>query len=534
MLIMEIPSAAADMQTDDGRRRAHRHRVILWAILLFALVCHLRQYAANRSYWHDEASLVLNIRGKPAAQLVLGKLDYEQAAPPLFLLLERGLYRTLGGSELSLRSLPFACGILSIFLMAAIARTVARPPWDLLAILLFGTSDMMVWHATEAKPYGTDVFVALLLLALAMRCLPPHALGRQGAANLRRFLILGGFATVAAWFSYPATLVFAGLSLTLLPALARAGRRGWIAWLACNAAVGISFLLLLLIVVRKQHDANLASVWEDDFLDLRHPLHWPAWLFSRLLGLSNYPLAVGGPVILIGAILGAYALVRTRRLQLLGFLTGPLLAALAAAAVHRYPFDGARLTAFLVPSVVLLAVLGLEFIVQTGWRRLGYFTWIPAGFLAGLSIFWAAIHLAVPHTRSNLRPVAAFVAQHVQPDDGIYALDERVWICYWPADDRRLRPELDRADQIPFKRFWVIWSFSSDRNLHRLDPRLHWLATFADRRDKFIDNAGGEAFLFERRPGELPAQLEPPNIDTAHKIIRPVKAWNPPGGNSVE
>lgn len=505
------------------------YRLALWAVIVFSLICHIRQYAADRSFWHDEASLVLNIRGKTAGQL-LQKLDYEQAAPPLFLLAERGVYRLLGGSEFSLRALPFACGIASIFLMLAIARRVLQPPWDLLAVLLLGVSDMLVWHATEAKQYGTDVFSALLLTWLAIRCIPPEKSTAARRESFGRFIVFFATATIAMWFSYPAVLIFAALSVALLPTVLRSGRRGIFAWIIGNAIVGVSFLALLILIVHKQQDANLANYWQEDFLDLRHPL---AWLCSRLLGLCNYPVFVSGPLILAAGILGAWALNQNRQFQLLTILAGPVFIAIAAAAARCYPFDGARLTAFLSPDVLLLAALGMQFFVQAGWQRLRYATWLPPVFVAGAAVAWAMVHLAFPHTRGHLRPVAAYVANHVKPTDGIYALEEREWICYWPVDDPRMRPELDRADEIPFDRFWIIWSFSSDRSLHRLDPRLAWLSSFSDRRDTYINKAGGAAFLFQRRPGALPAELDPPNIDTNHKMMRPQRR-NGPGAKHAD
>ena len=83
----------------------------------------------------------------------------------------------LGGSELALRSLPFACGIASVFLIAGLARRIIGPPWDTLAVLMFGTSEILISHATEVKQYGTDTFVALLLTWLTM------GLWRKGQVN---------------------------------------------------------------------------------------------------------------------------------------------------------------------------------------------------------------------------------------------------------------------------------------------------------------------------------------------------------------
>jgi hypothetical protein len=527
------------------------YSIALIIILLISGACHVRQYLADRSFWHDEASLVLNIRNRTAPQL-LGKLDYEQAAPPLFLLAERGIDRTMGGSELALRSLPFACGLVSVLLMTAIARRVLPRPWDLLAIFLFGTSDMMIWHSTEVKQYGTDVFVALLLTWLALQIGPwpsvgcalahadPEGSEDQGIAAPHPvfkpigFLVFCIVATAAVWFSYPAALVFAGLSLTLLLPVSRQRQRGWVAWLAGNAMVGISFLAVLVLVVHKQQDASLTGHWKSDFVDLHHPWRAPGWLLSRLLGLCDYPVKAAGPVILAAAAIGAFALLRKGRMTLLGLLLGPVVMTLAAAAAQRFPFDGARLTAFLVPDLLLLAQIGLSYFTLGLWPRISYAALIPAVYVIGVGLYWAGLNLATPQTRGHLRPVARYVLQHAQPTDGIYALEHREWICYWPQDDQRVRPEMDEASEIPFTRFWVIWSFSSDHGRHRVDPVLNWIESFADQRDSFIEKSGGEAFLFERHAGATPADNQPPNIDTQHKLMRPKKTQGREGDHHAQ
>ena len=160
--------------------------LMLTAIAL-GIVCRIAQYAANRSYWTDEASLVLNIRNLTAGQL-LGPLRYSQAAPPLFLLIERGLFRIAGGGEMSLRIFPVVGGIAGLVLFAVLARRVLRVdssdtvpstgsgpalslskgPWDAVAVFLYATADRLIFHNTEVKPYGTDVLVCVLFLLLAI------------------------------------------------------------------------------------------------------------------------------------------------------------------------------------------------------------------------------------------------------------------------------------------------------------------------------------------------------------------------------
>ena len=99
---------------------APRH-VIAWPRVLMALslglgvVIRLRQFAAGRSLWLDEAALGLNIIQRSAAEL-LRPLDYLQGAPIGYLWLVR-LAVVLGGpSERMLRAVSLLAGVAALLL----------------------------------------------------------------------------------------------------------------------------------------------------------------------------------------------------------------------------------------------------------------------------------------------------------------------------------------------------------------------------------------------------------------------------------
>jgi len=86
-----------------GRQEPIRRFVLL--AVLFGLVCRLSQYAANTSIWHDEAYVALNVLQKTFTAL-LGPLDWNEASPPGFLVVEKLVAAFLGRSEYALRLVP--------------------------------------------------------------------------------------------------------------------------------------------------------------------------------------------------------------------------------------------------------------------------------------------------------------------------------------------------------------------------------------------------------------------------------------------
>ena len=184
-------------------------RTVLWLVVGAGVLLRLARYADNRSLWLDEAYLSLNIIDKSPTEL-LGKLDFLQAAPPGFLLLEKLAVVLLGDSEYVLRLVPLIAGIASLMVFQAVARRFLSPGALLLAVALFAVNEPLVYYASETKPYGSDVLVALVLLLLACRVTERAA----DRANLRlAMLAVGGL--VGVWLSFPAVFVLAGIVVAL-------------------------------------------------------------------------------------------------------------------------------------------------------------------------------------------------------------------------------------------------------------------------------------------------------------------------------
>ena len=121
------------------------------------------QYFANSSLWVDEAALSRNILDKSFAQLT-EPLDYAQSAPIGFLFAQKALVVNFGGSEFLLRAVPFAASLAALVLFAILVRRLLTEFGQAIAVTAFALGCPFIYFGAQAKPYSTDVAMALLFV----------------------------------------------------------------------------------------------------------------------------------------------------------------------------------------------------------------------------------------------------------------------------------------------------------------------------------------------------------------------------------
>jgi hypothetical protein len=195
------------------------------------------------------------------------------------------------------------------------------------------------------------------------------------------------------------------------------------------------------------------------------------------------------------------------------FVAGPLLVAMAAAAVHAYPFSG-RLLLFLVPvPIVLMAAVVLP--ARRGDRvdRAVFGVARAAVLLAVLlpSAARAAHFLVRPPGREEIRPVLAELARAVQPGDVVYVYHgASAGFGYYgrrydwnevEVIEGRNRDEDVRAfeEDVPGlaarRRAWVLFSHTPAGTPS--DARFVALLPTGTRVAKSIEARGAGAYLYE-------------------------------------
>jgi len=335
-----------------------------WAFLGLGVLLRIARYSMDYPLWWDEAFVAVNFIRRDYFGL-LRPLDYGQVCPILFLWAELTLVKLLGFSEWSLRLFPLGCALASVVLFRHVASRVVRGVPLLMAVAIFAVSYHPIRHAADVKPYASDLFASLALLAAALEWLrtPERAGWMWGLAAV---------APLAVSLSHPAAFVAAGIVIGLAPAVVKAARRHvWIAYAAFTLSTAGMFLALYFCFTRAQAAATLTIMqaqWGAAFPPLDDPMRLAKWLVIVHTGsMFAYPCGgergTSGLTLLLFA-LGAALLWRRRRKVVLLTCLAPFGPALAAAAIKRYPYGGvadgspARVMQYLVPSICLLAGLG--------------------------------------------------------------------------------------------------------------------------------------------------------------------------------
>ncbi|MGA7577302.1 MAG: glycosyltransferase family 39 protein [Desulfobaccales bacterium] len=412
----------ANFLANQGRRLrspAVAASLVLALIWLLALAFRLSDLAA-RDLWTDEAWVALAaLKSSAAAALAAG-----HSTPPWYLLGVWATARLLGGQEWGLRFLSFAFGVGTLLAIWLLALRLTSRPASLLALAMVAVSPVMVYYSKELKQYSGDAFFAVLVFYLAERLCASQ--GRRGWAALALTGVLG------LGFSHPLIFCLPAAGLILWRELPAARTRLALLGGLWLLAFGAYYFLFF----RHDLDPKLIAYWAKDYPDLSGPGRFCLWLGAALYRYFCYFLGkwgvFWGPPLLAA---GAYALWRRGGGRALAYWGLPILLALLAAALHRYPFmgdyGGNRLMLFSAPLLYLVlaagACLALSYLWR-GWRR-----GLAAGLTAALIIslnplknFRENLHPTM--NREDISPLVTRLQQEMQPRDEVYVY----YFAQWP------------------------------------------------------------------------------------------------------
>ena len=458
-----------------------------WACVAVGVLVRLIHVLRDPALWHDEAALVLNVVYLDVAGC-FGKLLHHEAAPPLFLVLERLVATLAGDSELALRVPVFLVGCGSLVLFASLARRLLSPWPAVLAVALFAGSDRLIWHAAEAKPYAVDAFVAILVAwgYLRTRELPVRVQCALWVAVL----------PVVEWLTFPGCFIAGGLLLALLPAAWRAGRVDRLAYGLLGLAVVGSFVALAVGPAKAQQDGAMTGCWVHHFADWSRPASVPVWAFVSTLEVLRYALLPLGQILAPVVVVGAVRLGR-RDGRILMLLLAPLGLALVAALIGKYPYGGARVCVFAAPALLLLVAEG----APTCWSWLArHHRFAPAILVIALTMPFAqtAYRVAVPWPRADFRAAVEYVEPRLAEGD-LIASDHWEVLYYMRGREELVCEPAEIGDRQPV-RVWVLTG--TDPGVG--EQRLNQVPADWQQAEEVVFR-GTRAVLFEHRPGSTSA-----------------------------
>ena len=383
-------------------------------------------YLENRSLWLDPAMLALNVVNKDVREL-LGRLDMNQAAPPGFLLVSKGIGSLFGYSEYSLNVMPCLFGIAAFLLFMRLSITVLGAQRAPLAYLPMATCSTAIFYCGEFRPQSGDLFFTVLVVCAGCRVLSkkwqPSAIAWFAVASI-----------IAVWFSYAAVFVVAGsgvvlVLLAVISRQSRSARRMTVAF----AIVMLHFLLLYLLHIRPSIPSDLYSANSAAFAPVvptaRSQLWW--WILA-VTGYFHYPLGFRGVVFvpLVGLVTGLVVGLSSRKSAPVAAVIGmPIVALCVASGIGLYPITTgmhevrARFVLFTVPITLLFIAGGTSRLCELVGKK-KFFSWLIVAFLVLPSL---AGGFAGPRFRGQeMRPLTEYLVDHIQPGETVYVFHASV------------------------------------------------------------------------------------------------------------
>ncbi len=321
-------------------------------------------YCQDKQLWLDEMRLMGNL-------VDVSPFDYDrplegdQLAPIGFLFVERLFAIGFGGRTLALRLVPLVAGLSALCLFARLAMTILPRRSALLALALFAFSDDMIYYSAELKPYSVDVAISVALLYATVEWLD-----RPLSVRTTVGFTLG--LALAPWFSFPSAFVVAGCGLALLwRTLVQRRFHDALLWAAIGAGWAASFAASYKVSHALLSRATTMYIfWYFAFLPLWGPDASLRTAWRVVLELFVNPLYLLPPfapaqwVILPGlCTLAGFMWFWRKRADWAIMLTVPVLLAVVAAALKRYPLHG-RLALDLVPIGYLVLLAGCEWLCR--------------------------------------------------------------------------------------------------------------------------------------------------------------------------
>lgn len=392
--------------------------------------------------------LSLNIASRGFVELSR-PLSTNQAAPIVFLWIERLAILVAGVGEQTLRFFPLLTGLALLVVFRRLAERLLDSPGAVLALWCVALSPALIYYSNEVKPYGSDAFLAtVLMLAILGVIRAPRAV--QAWRRLDAVSAFAALASIASIFVLVAS--FGALAADRRIRADREGRRETL--LALGSALALFAIAFFRSYTAAAEDDYLRLFWEPSFLTpFREGFFSHAWyaagtvLEAPFVGSGGLWRDKASLVLIIPLGWGIRIMWRRWGGPVVVLLVGPMALALVASALRRYPF-APRLMLFWAPAATILVTAGLLDLPErlrhlTRWSARIFATPLVAIFLV-LPALGDLRHLVSPDRPQDLAPLFRILEEGRRPGDAVYVFNRSVpaW-AYYTTDWRH--PDLDRV-----------------------------------------------------------------------------------------
>lgn len=315
--------------------------------ILFGITIRTFAWLQGHSFNLDEGDLIVNFRNLSYLGL-FGPLEFDEQAPPFFLIIGKFLYSTFGYNEVILRSVGFISSCLSLFVFLFLCKKVYNNNLSVFMAVLFMSLNLrLIYHAQNFKQYSPELLIDSIAVLIFLN-IDWEKFDKNKAA------IWGCIAGLSFWASYSMVFIIGGLSLTYLIKFFIEKNKEKLKYFVYFIIPVIASVILYLQV-------NLGFVLQNKTL-------YSFWVkytgfFPHSLAPIEYIWRDTAHITYAATILMIIGIVKFYREDKFKFfaVASPILMTLLASALNIYPF-GARLLIFLFPFFIILAVKPLDYI----------------------------------------------------------------------------------------------------------------------------------------------------------------------------
>ncbi len=402
--------------------------LINFLLILIGILLRLKSFLENRSFWLDEAWVASETAHRSLKEILTNQRIFSDLAQTSigFSLLTKISTILFGNNEYAFRLLPFICGIISIFLFYLLLKKVASPLVQTIALGLFVFSNKLIYYSAELKSYSCAVMITLGLTLIFLysreRNMPPYS-----------FTALSIAGALSMWLSNSIIFVIAPIGILLIFYSFKTKK---IKYTILTLAIWIvNFLCLYKLCLQQMsNNQTLHNIWQKAFLPLPFSFSKDIlWLKDAILNLFKDPAGFSLPLLaFILSVLGTQSLFKKDK-EISFLLISPILFALTASILQKYPFQG-RLLLFYIPIIFLLVAEGSVYLTQViynylnkRWKKQLSYIWINTltyGITIGIlmilfykPIYLSGYYILHNHYDEGNRIIMKGVKKYAQPND---------------------------------------------------------------------------------------------------------------------